>query len=452
MDSSPLLGIQASKSSPMAAVSKGIGFFGGLCLIFNNACGAGITSLPLIFKDAGWGTATIAMTFFWIASSLTSTMIIDAMRAAPRNEDGSCVELTGCAKHYTGRVGQIVTHVFLFCLCQSLSVAAIIISAQAFDQMVVTVFGQTCGVGSISESFGFGCSHSSKQDSPFDDGDVVLSLGFMLAAVCTIPLAMCELEDNITIQIVCFFLSLACFLSWFASILAFKELEPIPFNSPNYSQLCGTLLYNFAYVVTIPSWYNEKVSGVSVKLSVWTASTACFLFYAGLGYIGGSAYLDTLSNKVDLLAALNHDGLAQLAVYFFPIMDALSGVPIFCIIMRSNLREGNACGRWKAMFVSVFLPWIIALPFQTGSGLQKIINLSALLFSSVMNFIVPLACVFVFARRVAANKTVSVRGVLCRKSTPAIWCTLAMGLIVVIAVVTLRAVYDVRTVFESLLG
>jgi len=436
--------------TPGVALKQGITFFGGFVLIYNNACGAGIPSIPLIFAEAGWGISTITMAFFWIASSLASTMIVDAIRAAPRKEDGSCVELTGCARYYTGRAGYIISQTFLFLSIQSLNVASIIISAQAFDQMFVDGFGKTCGIGKVDNTFGISCPNCTAHDSPFASSDIVLSAGFVTAAVVTIPLGYWDLEENIIVQIVCFYLTFVCLGSWFYSMWAVKEFEAIPFSGPNWSQLSGTMLYNFAYVVTIPSWYNEKATGVSVKASVWLASTTCFVSYMAIGLAGGSVYLHTLSDETDLLAALNHDGLARAADYFFPIMAALSGVPIFSIIMRCNLLEGGLCKPLLANFVAVVLPWIVALPFQTGGGLQKIINLSALLFSSVINYMIPFACVFAFARRAAASKTSTLRGVVGRGSSPKEWSRIALALSVSVTFVTIRALYDARSSFWQL--
>merc|ERR1712217_16771 len=48
------------------------------------------------------------------------------------------------------------------------------------------------------------------------------------------------------------------------------------------------------------------------------------------------------------------------------------------------------------------VPWLLALVFQTGDGLQNVINLTSLFFSSVINFLIPLACVYVYARKHAS--------------------------------------------------
>eukprot|EP00747_Dinoflagellata_sp_TGD_P081428 gnl/TRDRNA2_/TRDRNA2_161295_c1_seq4.p1 gnl/TRDRNA2_/TRDRNA2_161295_c1~~gnl/TRDRNA2_/TRDRNA2_161295_c1_seq4.p1 ORF type:complete len:459 (+),score=59.56 gnl/TRDRNA2_/TRDRNA2_161295_c1_seq4:96-1472(+) len=396
-----LLGPHNSSSELDDDGRKGITFFGGFCLIFNNACGAGVAAIPYIFCASGWAASIAMMAFFWIISSITSVWICDVLRKTPRNHDGSLVELTGCAKHYIGTRGHAIAHVFLFLSLQSLCIASIIISAQALDQMCVHIFGYTCGAGMIDNKLGFSCVEHTKHNSPFSSDDVVLSTGFFAAAVLAVPLGMWNLDENIWVQIVCMYLTFACILSWLYSMFTSSniEFEHVPFSMPDWSQLCGTMLYNFAYVVTIPSWYNERRPGVSVRRSVWLSSTACFLTYAAIGLLGASAYAGRLSPSVDFLAALNHDGLSPAAVYFFPIMAALSGVPIFSIIIRYNLLEGGTMNERNANLISTCLPWTIAMVFQTGSGLQQILNLSSLLFSSVINYLVPLACIYIFQCR-----------------------------------------------------
>jgi amino acid permease len=390
-----LLTVQARGKAEDQVGGK-ISFFGGFCLIFNNACGAGVASIPLVFATAGWLPALIVMIFLWLSSTLASAMVCETMCGIPGNSDFSArVELSTCVQYFLGRRSYILTQVFLFLSLQSLNVSAIIISAQAVDQAFVHALGYSCGVGyhpsSESSVFGAWCVEHTSHDSPFGKEGVVASFGYVAAAIFAIPLGIFNLEDNINVQIACMWLTLACVGSWFWSLLVSPDTQwkPIPMTGPDDSQLIGTLLYNFAYVVTIPSWCNEKRAGVSVNRSLWGASSVCFLCYTFVGIIGASTFLHQVSPADDFLACLNHHGLAPVAVYFFPLMAALSGVPIFCIILRQNLLETNVCTRFTANLLAVVAPWLVALPLQTGNGLQTVINYTSLLFGSVVNFVIP---------------------------------------------------------------
>lgn len=384
-----------------ATIGGQITFFGGFCLLFNNACGAGVAAIPYVFVSSGWVVATVTLLFFWLMSSLVSTLLCEAMTIAPPHEQ----EITGSAKLFLGNRGQTITQIFLFFALASQQIASIIISAQSLDMGLVDIFGNSCAIGYFSHHplVPFGCSHHRANNSPFRDTDVVASFGFLLAALFAIPFGMWDLESNIIVQIACMWLTFACIFYWLFDIFSWdQEFQPLEAVGLDFSQLFGTMLFNFAYVVTVPSWCIKRSTGVSVNRSVWMASTFCFVTYLVVGWVGASALRDELSVSTDLLTGLNRHGLARPADVFFPIMAALSGVPIFAIIIRDNLLESGACGKTMATFLSTGVPWTVALIFQTGDGLQNVINLTSLFFSSVINFIIPLACVYVYARKHAS--------------------------------------------------
>lgn len=43
-----------------------------------------------------------------------------------------------------------------------------------------------------------------------------------------------------------------------------------------------------------------------------------------------------------------------------------------------------------AFFISVIVPWLIAVPFYTGSGLIQVINWASLFLQSSINFLLPI--------------------------------------------------------------
>merc|ERR1719343_950249 len=154
-------------------------------------------------------------------------------------------------------------------------------------------------------------------------------------------------------------LTFVCALNWLYVMFLSTSVDfaTVPPVGTDFSQLCGTMLFNFAYVVTVPSWCIQRAPGISVKKTIWTASTGCFLLYVVVGWMGAAAFHDTLSPSVDLLVALNNKHLAAASDVFFPLMAALSGVPIFAIIMRQNLLEQGLCGPKIATIVGVVMPW-----------------------------------------------------------------------------------------------
>jgi hypothetical protein len=59
----------------------------------------------------------------------------------------------------------------------------------------------------------------------------------------------------------------------------------------SWSQLAGVVLFNYAYIVTVPLWLAEKKNDVNINHIVWGASTMSSLIYVGtcavVGVVGG---------------------------------------------------------------------------------------------------------------------------------------------------------------------
>jgi len=69
-------------------------------------------------------------------------------------------------------------------------------------------------------------------------------------------------------------------------------------------------------------------------------------------------------------------------------------IPVFSIIVRYNLLQNKVFPKGISNFIAVVLPWIVVIPFLTGSGLNAIINWGTLIFAAVANFIIPFLVYF----------------------------------------------------------
>lgn len=52
-------------------------------------------------------------------------------------------------------------------------------------------------------------------------------------------------------------------VAWFLFIGL--DFSNIPFIGKDQTQVLGTIIFNYAYVISVPSWVNEKVSEISMK-------------------------------------------------------------------------------------------------------------------------------------------------------------------------------------------
>lgn len=379
---------------------KKISFFGGCCLLLNNITGPGLITLPLIYQQSGWLPATLGLVLVMVIAAFSSTMICNAMTLMPNNNRFQRrVEIDQLAKHFFNKWFYYLTLILLITSLQATNIASIIISAQTMDFALVALFDYTCGL-EFYPHFGFTSVSSTGNDSNSPFGNIViLSLGFIIVFIGVLPLGYFNLDDNIWVQIgACLIMLVILAGVWMTDffMVGFK-FDRVNVASSNQSQLLGTVIFNYAYVTAIPSWVNEKKEGVSINWSVWGASLLGTLIFVTVGLLGGWAF--QYPPNTDILNVLisnqNKTGnvmqvIVSISVYLFPIVVLLSSIPIYSIIIRYNLLQSGLCGKFWANVFAVLFPWVVSVPFYTGSGLINIISWVGLFVNGFINFVIPL--------------------------------------------------------------
>ena len=66
----------------------------------------------------------------------------------------------------------------------------------------------------------------------------------------------------------------------------------------------GSVLSNFAVVMTIPSWCNEKKENVSVNRTLYYSMGTCLACYLFLGLIAAAVFQHHLSASSDFLTVM----------------------------------------------------------------------------------------------------------------------------------------------------
>ena len=94
-----------------------------------------------------------------------------------------------------------------------------------------------------------------------------------------------HLKETILVQIVAFLFMCLLLLQFSGEFIVKGFPHAIPLYGDGLSQLAGVLLFNYAYIVTVPSWLNEKQNSVSVNSTIWHASTLSTAIYFGTYYI-----------------------------------------------------------------------------------------------------------------------------------------------------------------------
>eukprot|EP01064_Diplonema_japonicum_P025496 TRINITY_DN3691_c0_g2_i1.p1 TRINITY_DN3691_c0_g2~~TRINITY_DN3691_c0_g2_i1.p1 ORF type:complete len:599 (+),score=109.43 TRINITY_DN3691_c0_g2_i1:76-1797(+) len=390
---------------------KTIGFIPGFMLLCNNVTGPGFVGMPEANTKGGWLLTMLLLFVCWILSALSCTMLLESIKKMPGNSKfEQRIEFTTVAKHhFTGsRRWMYLTTLIVFLLAFMVSlITSVIESAQTMDKMFIEFFGQSCALqlynnesASVGGTFGFDCvsDGSSSSDSPFGDKAYVISLGYVAILVVAVPLGFWNLDDNIIVQKVAFVGAITIIGEWCIQAIVKgldfnKDPGSVPVAGTDMSTLFGSVLFNYAFVTTVPSWCNEKQVGVPINKSIWASSgLGTFLFFI-IGICAAAAW--DFSGDSDLLTVLTDSstpgvwGLSRIFAYVFPIFALVTGIPIFSIIMRYNLLENNICGSLWASFWSGVFPWIVAIGLYTGNALGDTVTWSGLLVIVPLNFILP---------------------------------------------------------------
>ena len=317
---------------------------GGVSLLWNNITGPAMVALAGVYMNAGWLPATVLLALVGVMSGFGGGFLIEAMSRLPGNaEFEERIEMMYLARQVLAPLAYRVT-IFLFVVNLQLSnITAIIQSTQTADYTIMAIAGSTCGVEfyphlswncvdgqqAAAQNSAAGSSTGddglSDADSPF--GPVwVVSIGFVLVLIITIPLGYFNLDDNIYVQILA--AAILVFFTLIGWFYGFAQPEQLAWDgvatvgvSPLQSCAQGTescvtqgglgsqigpIVFNYAYVVTLPSWINEMKPGLSVNKQLWGALIPGIATFIVLGWFSAAFYQTApgIPDSEDLLSGL----------------------------------------------------------------------------------------------------------------------------------------------------
>ena len=115
------------------------------------------------------------------------------------------------------------------------------------------------------------------------------------------------------------------------------------------------------------------------------------VLYSVVGIVGGMAYPPFYDTNENLFSKLNAGGskVGQATVAAYPMLQNVTSIPVLAILIRCNLIQGGLSSS-IATFIAVGLPWLVSIPFYTGSGFDTIAEVGGLATSSIINFMIPL--------------------------------------------------------------
>merc|ERR1719469_201003 len=208
-----------------------------------------------------------------------------------------------------------------------------------------------------------------------------------------------NLDDNVILQYIAIVGLTVMAVIW-AYLLMAEPVFPtaIPAVTSSQTSLIGTVLFNFAFTSTLPSWANEKRKDVSVGATFGLTMVYVVVIYSIVGIIGGMAYEPFYTTDENLFSKLNAGSstIGKATVTVYPMLQNFTSIPVFSILIRNNLQQSGV-NPTLCFLLAVVLPWVMSVPFYTGSGFDMISEVGGLLTSSVINFIIPVV-LFVLAR------------------------------------------------------
>ncbi|KAJ3416556.1 hypothetical protein HDV05_001293 [Chytridiales sp. JEL 0842] len=402
--------------------TKTVGAAGGIALLFNNLSGIGIIQTAGLFQTSGWFLTSLFFILFMVISSLTSLFIVEAMQAIPGNKywQGT-VEFGTLINFYFGPKSHILGQFCLYGALQSLAMSSIIQCSQTIDNIIIDVFGKTCGLafgtpfgGTLGQgvrSFGAGwkcVTEHGAAASPFKDTYVLVTFGYLAVFCVVVPMCLFPLADYVWVQFVSFALTFVIYSYWvIQSFITGLDISLVPFvgNTSGYAALVGVIMLNFAFVQTVPAWVNVKRPDVNVQSSIWTTTTLSLVVYMCIGMFPALAFsIPYDSNVIAVISSVST--FSKVFSYLFSLIVLMTSIPVFVIISQLNLIQNFDINKYVAVGACYWVPWILSVPFLTGEWLLKLNIWSSLIFVSTANFVVPL---MIYIKAVAFRKAYNER-------------------------------------------
>ncbi|ORY36672.1 hypothetical protein BCR33DRAFT_835344 [Rhizoclosmatium globosum] len=377
-----------------------VGKVEGISLIYNNMTGIGMIQTSSVFQQSGWLPVTVFFLLFMIISSLCALFVVEAMQAIPGNRyfQGN-VEFGTLINFYFGSTAHILGQFGLYGALEIMAMGSIIQSSQTMDNLFIDLFGRTCGVSlgitnNTSSAIGWYCvTDHGTGISPFGNQYMLFTGGLLAASLVIVPQCIFPLADVLWVQVVTFLLTLAVFGEWIVSSIKeglHADYVPLAGNTSGYAGLVGTVMLNYAFTQTIPAWVNVRRPDVSIQESIWVSSSAGFISYMLTGLLPALAYV--IPDGSNLIAVMTTQGgiISKVFGYIFSLLALMMSVPVLLIVAKLNLDQNFQLPRGVSSVMALVVPWILSIPFLTGSYLTSLTTWGSLIFVSVANFVVPL--------------------------------------------------------------
>ncbi|KAI8616824.1 hypothetical protein BC830DRAFT_1255196 [Chytriomyces sp. MP71] len=382
---------------------KTVGLWGGVCLLFNSMSGPAIPYTATVFQTLGVLIPFVLFLLFAVVSAFAVLFIVEAMQAIPGNKHfQGTVEFATLINFYFPAWGHILAQVILYGAIQSQAIQSVVLVSQAVDGIFVDIFKHSCG---LTQTFQWRCIDNSS--GGLFPNSMLFTLGFLATLVMCIPLARSKMDDNISVQVVAFCVTLLVVADWFTESLFDFQKKRVPFLKfePAFGVLIGPVILNFSCAMFAPSWVNLKRKSINTQRTIWITMAMAIVIFGIVGLMpaygfDGLGIKSLTDNSVNLLTILTNQSNTRLHLvankvfcYIFNFSMLWPSIPFGCIVSETNIVQNfESKSRWfrpGVQFLCYVLPWFLAIPLLTGPLLGTIQNWCSILLAGPANFIIP---------------------------------------------------------------
>jgi hypothetical protein len=389
---------------------KAIGMLGSVAIAVNSLAGPAILQLPFTYQHSGLIPTTLGLVLVGMVASLVSLHMAHVVSQIPHNCDFSLpIEFSDPFRVFWNETAYNVTLLLYYLCVICVNVAAMVDVSQIVDSVLghCSPFG-TYGLAIYPHVQVYHwqrgpCSRAEVklgQCVPFqNDGDCILTLGYIIAATVFLPMCLMDLKENSIGQIVGFMIMCSVVLIFATSVvqydLKWKHVplwgDPDVTASAAWGTMLGVVLFNYALVLAIPAWLHEKKPSVSVPQVVFGSTIFATVMYLGVGMLGALAIPNVNDNMLDPMVSGAFGTLLQVTAGVFGFWNIGLDIPLFSVLARYNFTESGLfpSTRMANVFV-VYLPWALAWLFYQGTLIGVLLEWGGVLFTSAVAFVLPL--------------------------------------------------------------
>jgi hypothetical protein len=302
---------------------------------------------------------------------------------------------------FWGRKWFLFTQTVYFSCVTCLNISSIVDTAQVVDTFVGHWIGRGGAVALQIPQFSFlwwnpsSCSPEELRLGeciPFQQHDgMLLTVGYIITILLFLPLALCDLKENVAWQVAAFIILLLTSIQFvFEFLHKGINIHYLPLWGTEFDTLLGVVLFNFPLCVAVPAWLSEKKPTVDVPTVVWTSTWLSTFLYVLCGTLGAMCIPHVSGNMLESMMSGTFGVSMQIGSFIFEFMIIGIGIPLFSVFTRMNLTGSGLCSRTVGNLLAVWFPFSISWMFYQGNAVTELLAWGGVLFTSAVAFILPL--------------------------------------------------------------